>query len=187
MRKLKLQVQTTIDGFVTGPNGKLDWMTRIMSDDLKKYVNNLTDSVDTILMGRKMVDGFVNYWEGVKPDDEQYSFARKMVEKPKIVFSKTIKTSNWNNTTVENGDLTDVVNTLKNQSGKDIIVYGGAEFNASLVQANLIDEYYLSVNPVAIGQGRSIFSRLNRKFELVLVDSIRFDCGKVLLKYIPKH
>lgn len=102
MRKLKLQMQKTVDDFVGGPNGELDWMTWNWSDDIKNYITELTNSVDTILMGRKMTDGFVSYWTDFvknKPDDKSYPFAKKMVDYPKIVFTKTFDKSEWENTT----------------------------------------------------------------------------------------
>lgn len=80
MRKLKLQIQLSADGFAAGPNGELDWMVWDWSDDIKKYVNDLTDSVDTILLGRKMTEGFVSYWKDIvdnKPNDLQFPFAKK--------------------------------------------------------------------------------------------------------------
>src|SRR5438045_1973168 len=106
MRKLKLQVQMTVDGYVAGPNGELDWMTFTLDDKGRDHVNFLTNTSDTILLGRKMTDGFVNYWTSVldNPESPEYAFARKMVDIPKIVFSKTVKKSNWANTTVANGD-----------------------------------------------------------------------------------
>jgi dihydrofolate reductase len=195
MRKLKLQVQMTVDGFVGGPNGELDWMSFNWDDKIQKYVNELTDSVDTILLGRKMTDGFISYWTDVvaNPADPQYAFARKMVDKPKVVFTKTLDKSNWENTTIAKGDLAEEITKLKNKSSdqdggqvKDIIVYGGASFVSSLVKNNLIDEYHLFINPAAIGKGLSIFSTLNNKLNIKLVKSIGFDCGIVLNYYEPK-
>jgi len=116
MRKLKLQVQMTLDGFVGGPNGELDWMTWDMDDRIKKYILDLHDSVDTILLGRKMTEGFVYYWTDVvenKPDSPDFSLARKMVDIPKVVFTKTLDKSNWANTTLAKGDIVDEVNKLK--------------------------------------------------------------------------
>lgn len=76
-RKLKLQVQMSIDGFVAGPNGELDWITMDWDNKLKNYINDLTNSVSTILLGRKMTDGFINYWSNVvkNPDDPEYESA----------------------------------------------------------------------------------------------------------------
>lgn len=188
MRKLKLQVQMTVDGFVAGPNGELDWMTFDFDDKLSAFVTELTDSCDTILLGRKMTDGFVNYWESVleKPESPEYSFAEKMVNYPKIVFSRTLEESNWRNTTLANNELVEEVEKLKNSDGKDIIVYGGANFVSNLIKENLIDEYNLFINPTAIGKGLTIFGNLEDKFKLRLDKSQAFDCGVVVNKYHPK-
>ncbi len=90
MRKLKLQMQLSVDGFVAGPNGELDWMTWNWSDDIKKYVGDLTDSVDTILLGRKMTDGFVSHWTNVAADQIMMNMLlqKNLLNYPKIVFSK---------------------------------------------------------------------------------------------------
>ena len=175
----------SVDGFVGGPNGELDWMQWNWDDGIKKYVDDLTDSVDTILLGRKMTEGFISHWSNVvrNPSDPSYSFAKKMMDKPKFVFSKTLKESSWENTSVINDNFQKEIKNLKSQSGKDIIVYGGAGFVSSLVENNLIDEYYLFVNPTAIGKGLSIF---NGRTNLKLVKTILFDCGIVLLNYIPQ-
>lgn len=194
MRKLKLQVQLSLDGFVGRLDGGLDWMTWNWDDELKEFVNDLHDSVNTILLGRKMTDGFVSHWTSVvdKHDEstnelrENYAFAKRMVDIPKVVFSKTINKSQWSNTTVTNGDIADEVNNLKNQkSRKDIIVYGGASFVSSLIKNNLIDEYYLFVNPTAIGEGMPIFKEANGKINLNLVHSSSFNCGIVVNQYKP--
>ena len=180
--------------FVAGPNGELDWMTWNWSDDIKKYVNDLHDTVDTILLGRKMTDGFISHWASVveKRDEsskelrENYEFAKKMIDIPKVVFTKTLKTHTWINTTVAKGDLKIEVMKLKKKDGKDLIVYGGAGFVSSLVRENLIDEYYLFINPVILGNGLSIFNRLDKSMKLKLVASKAFDCGIILLHYIPE-
>src|SRR5712692_6445760 len=93
LRKLKLQVQMSVDGYIAGPNGEMDWLVWNWDDKLKKYVNELTESVDTILLGRKMTEGFISYWSDAmtKPDNPEYAFAKKMIETPKIVFTKTLK------------------------------------------------------------------------------------------------
>ena len=185
MRKLKLQVQMTIDGFVAGRGGELDWMTFEMDDKAKKYVTDLTDSSDTILLGRKMTDGFVNYWTSVldNPESDQYSFAQKMVNTPKIVFSKTVTESRWANTTVTNGDLVEEIEKLKQQDGQDIIVYGGANFVSNLIEKKLIDEFHIVINPAAIGRGLTIFGNLKNTLKLKFVQSTAFSNGKVANHY----
>src|SRR3989344_399233 len=187
MRKLKPQIQLTANGFVAGPAGELDWMLWDWDDELKQYVTGLTDSVGTILLGRKMTDGFVNHWANVasKPDNPEFSYGKKFTDMPKVVFTKTLAQSKWPNTIVANGNLNDEVLNLKKQKGKDLMVYGGAGFVSSLIKENLIDEYYLFVNPVAIKEGLTIFSNITNKFQLNLVDAKKFNCGIVLLRYKP--
>ena len=117
MRKLRLQVQISIDGCIAGPNNEMDWL--LWDDNYIKYLNEITESVDTIIMGRKMVDGFIPYWTEVmnKPDDPWNAFAKKMVEIPKVVFTKTLYKSEWTNTDIATGDLKDEITKLKNLDG----------------------------------------------------------------------
>ena len=100
MRKLKLQVQMSVDSYIAGPKGEMDWIISNWDDKLKKYVFELTETIDTIVLGRKMTDGFISYWSDVmtKPDDPSYAFGKKMIETPKVVFTKTLKKSQWINT-----------------------------------------------------------------------------------------
>lgn len=178
-------MQITLDGFVARPNGELDWMTWDWNDELKKHVNELTDSIDTILMGRKMTDGFISYWSNVKPESEEYPFAKKMIDIPKVVFTKTLDNHNWVNTKLAKENITEETNRLKKQKGKGIIVYGGAGFVSSLIKNNLIDEYHLFINPVAIGNGLAIFSNLDDILKLKLVKSKAFNSGIVKNYYEP--
>ena len=189
MRKLKIQVQMSMDGCIAGPNNEMDWLVWNWDEKLKEYVNKLHLPVDTILLGRKMTSDFISYWFDVinKPDDPEYSIAKKMVETPKIVFTKTLNKSEWPNTEIATGDLKEEITNLKSQEGGDIIVYGGASFDSSLIKENLIDEYYLFINPVAIGNGKTIFGDLKEVRKLSLVESIAFDSGIVLLHYEVKR
>jgi len=181
MRKLKLQVQMSVDGFVAGPEGQLDWMTEHDEGVIARIVQ-ITDSSDTILLGRKMTDGFIKYWESVQRDSPEYGFARKMVDTPKVVFSKTLKRVEGKNVRVETGDLVQAINELKGQRGKDIVVYGGATFVSELIAHDLIDELNIFVNPVAIGRGLRIFK--DRK-PLRLTGSKSYASGMVINTYEP--
>jgi len=175
----------SVDGFVAGPDGQLDWMTFDMDAKLLAFINHLTDTSDTILLGRKMTEGFVKYWEHVttQPKSPEYDFAQKMVAMPKVVFSKTVKKIEGKNVRVENGPLVEAVNRLKSQAGKDIVVYGGASFVSALIENRLIDELNLFINPVAIGKGLRIFSD---RTPLALVGSVAYACGIVVNSYTPK-
>jgi dihydrofolate reductase len=192
MRKLKLQMQITVDGFVGGPNGENDWVFIPGKQDpeaLQKTIDfgtELAAGCDTLLIGRKLAaSGFCGHWENVadnQPDNPWNAFAKLITDHRKIAFSSSETNLPGRNLEVENGDLATVIKSLKSQPGKDILVYGGADFVSSLVSLNLIDEYYLIVNPVAIGSGLSIFKE--RKV-LELESSIAFKSGKVINKYLP--
>ena len=103
-----------------------------------------------------------------------------------MVFTKTLNKSEWPNTEIATGALKDEITKLKSQEGGDIIVYGGASFDSSLIKENLIDEFYLFINPVAIGNGKTIFKDLKEISKFALIESIAFDSGTVLLHYEVK-
>lgn len=178
----------SLDGYVAGPNGELDWQFLPGSTpdpDSFKAVVDIAESSDIILLGRKMTQEFVEYWQNVvdnQPDSPMHSFAQTMVNTRKISFSRTGKDITGRNLEMENGDLFTVVNALKQEDGKDLLVYGGADFVSSLIDFNLIDEYYIIRNPVAIGAGLSIFKE--RRI-LNLTSATSYKSGKILNKYLP--
>lgn len=185
MRKLKLQVQISVDGFIAGPSGEMDWMTLPWTDDLNSYVNDIVGPVDTIVLGRKLAEGFIPYWAAVaaNPDDPEVESGKKFTNTHKVVFTKTLEASAWDNTVLAKGDLVDEITKLKNQDGKDIYACGGATFVSVLIKHGLIDEFHLFVNPVVLGKGMAIFNELDRKQTLVLESSTAFACGIVGLRY----
>ncbi len=189
MRKLKLQVQTTIDGFIAGADGEMDWMQFPWTEDVTNYVKQITEPVDTILLGRKLAEGFIPHWESVSknPSDPDFEGGVKYTTTPKVVFTKTLDKSIWDNTILAKGDLEEEVNKLKSQTGKDIIVYGGGTFVTSLIKAGLIDEFHLFINPSAIGNGMTIFKGRERKQKMNLKLAQQFDNGIALLCYELKN
>lgn len=186
MRKVKLQVQVSVDGFVGGPNGEMDHLVWNWDDALKKYVTDLTDESDTIIMGSVLYQGMSGYWPAIPPENEEYVFAQKMNNYAKVVFSSSLKGDlTWNNSRLAAGDPASVIRGLKEQPGKDILVYGGARFVSGLIRENLIDEYHLFVNPVAIGKGLTIFGSVEGKFKLELAGVQGFACGIAVVQYRP--
>lgn len=179
MRKLKLQVQISIDGFIAGINGEMDWMVWNWDQKLKEYVIAITESVDCIVLGRKLAQGFIPHWAS-HPEEEG---AEKINNTPKVVFTKTLVKSEWDNTVLAKGDLVKEIIKLKKQDGKDIIVYGGANFVSALLKHRLIDDLHLFINPTAKGHGMTIFKELDSKQNFHLVKSTAFECGIVVLNY----
>ena len=189
MRKVKLQMQMTLDGFVCGANGEMDWMLCGGDEVLKKYILDLTNSADTILLGRKTGEGMAVYWPTVasnpESSDEDFFMAEKLSDTPKIVFSKSVSAINWVNVTVCS-NIVEEVKELKEQKGKDILIYGGASIVASFIKENLIDEYHLFVNPVAIGKGKPIFNERTGTLKLKLVKATTSSVGITILFYEPE-
>jgi dihydrofolate reductase len=165
MRKLKLQMQITADGYVAGPQGQLDWMTFNMDAPLLAFINELTDSSDTILLGRKMTPG-VRQLLGGCARHARWSSDRVRAE------------DGW----YPEGGIQEEGRreAAQEPSGRNIIVYGGAKFVSSLIQHDLIDELNLFVNPVAIGEGLRVLS--GRK-ALKLHRSVAYACGIVVNTY----
>jgi dihydrofolate reductase len=189
MRKIKLQMQLSLDGFVSGPEGEMDWMVWEWDETLKNYVAGLTNSADTFLMGRATGEGMAVYWPTVTSNPESKEEEKWMAEKlnnlPKIVFSKTVTHINWTNVRVAN-DIIEEVRELKKEPGKDILIYGGAGIVSSFIRENLIDEYHLFINPVIIGKGKAIFNNTRQTMPLKLVDTIKSNTGIIILQYVPE-
>ena len=118
MRKLKLQVQTTVDGYMGGPNGEMDWTTVPWTDDISAYTDALTQPVDRIVLGRKLAEGFIPAW-AAGPAGEEQSSIDWMNNTAKVVISNTLTESLWENAVVAGGDLVETVNRLKAESGGD--------------------------------------------------------------------
>lgn len=184
LRKLKLQMQMSINGFVAGPKGEMDWMVWNWDQRLKDYVSDLTRPVDCIVLGRVLAEGFIPAWKESVEKDPADEFARKMNGTPKLVFSKTPSATKWDRATFAKGPLAEEINALKAASGGDLIAYGGSTLASELIRHALIDEYYLFVNPTALRDGMPIF-REPALVSMKLSSAVAFDCGIVCLKYVP--
>ena len=179
MRKLKLQIQTSIDGFIAGPKGEMDWMVWDWDAELKEYVKEITEPVDLIVLGRKLAEGFIPHWAS-HPDEEG---ADKINGTPKVVFSKTLAKSIWENAVLAKGPLVDEINALKKQDGKDIIAYGGGGFASSLIKEALIDDIHIFINPTAITSGMTLFRGTKSHLKYQLQKAKAFPCGIVVVHY----
>ncbi|HKS06238.1 MAG TPA: dihydrofolate reductase family protein [Gemmatimonadaceae bacterium] len=185
MRNLKLQVQMTVDGYIAGPKGEMDFFTWNWGDDIKKYVGDLVRPIQTVVLGRKVAEGFIPHWEGVAkdPKHEEYGAGRKFTDCEKVVFSKTLVKSPWERTVIAKGDLAQEINTLKRKGDGDLFAYGGSQFVGSLIESDLVDDYYVFINPVVAGKGMPIFDRLKATRQLEVVETKPFSCGIVMVHY----
>jgi dihydrofolate reductase len=187
MRRAKLQMHISLDGFVEANTGGTSFKSD--TDELKDfYIQNL-ENTDNILLGRKSAEEFISYWEVIaaNPADRYHELAKLLTDIPKVIFSRTTITAEektkWNNSTVAEADFVAGVKNLKAKAGKDIMVYGGYTLVSSLIQHDLIDDYYLLTYPVALGNGKPIFDKVEKGFSLKLQGSRIFPGGPVLLHY----
>jgi dihydrofolate reductase len=185
VRTFKLQVQTSVDGYMAGPNGEMDWMTFPWTDDLNAYVDAITEPVDCIVLGRKLAEGFIPAW-AAGPEGEDRATIDWMNNTPKVVISNSLTESPWENAIVTGGDLSDSVNKLKARPGGDMITYGGGTLVSDLIGKGLLDELHLFVNPTAIGAGMPVFPNVGARHDLRLVGARPFDCGITALHFAPR-
>jgi dihydrofolate reductase len=186
VRKTKLQLQISVDGYMAGPSGEMDWLTIPWTDDLNSYVDDIWKPVDTIVLGRKLAEGFIPAWEA-GPEGEDQASIDKMNDTPKVVITNSLTESPWKNAVVAGGDLTEIVGELASRPGGDIMVAGGGTLVRGLIAEGLLDELHLFVNPAAIGAGMPVFPRLDTNQTLRLVASRSFDCGITALHLEPER
>jgi dihydrofolate reductase len=187
MRKVILFMHVSLDGFVCGPHDEMDWTT--MNDDQigKFLIPDLQKTVDTMLVGRVLYQGFEQYWPSVpenpKSPAELIEFAHWMADTPKVVFSNTLEEVNWKNSSLAKADPTATVQQLKKQPGGDMVIFGGAMLAAHFVKNNLVDEYRIKLEPVALGKGKSLYKDIADRINLKLINSKAFDSGVTGLYY----
>jgi dihydrofolate reductase len=186
MRKLKLQMHLTLDNYVNMEDGgkNFKWDHEV----IEFCAHNLED-VDTILLGRKTADELIPFWDEVatNPNHEDFILGKRISEIPKLVFSNSVTHNQWKNTSMLKGDLNDEISKLKKSEGMNILVYGGASFASSLVQANLVDEFYFLLNPLCLGKGATIFKKDEEVQTFTFLESKPFPCGTIMLSYKPNY
>lgn len=172
MRRLKLQVQATLDGYMGGANGEMDWMLPAFTPDLGAHITGIMTGVDTIVLGRRLAEGFIPHW-AARPEHEPDEAIDFMNVSHRVVVSRTLASSPWDNATI--APSLDAVATLKDTPGGDLIAYGGATLVAGLIEAGLVDELHLFVHPVSIGAGLPVFGHGRHDFSVIA--TTRFDGG----------
>jgi len=185
MRKLIFFMHTSLDGFVAGLNGEMDWIN--IDDAMFDFVATMTNKADTALYGRVTYEMMQSYWPtaGEQPNaskhDKEHSAWYNKVSK--VVLSKTISEKGLDNTKVIGDQLADNINKIKKQDGKNILIFGSPTASHSLLSLGLIDEFWLFVNPIILGKGMPLFKNLTWTTKLNLIESKTFACGVIALHY----
>ncbi|MFB6453827.1 dihydrofolate reductase family protein [Chitinophaga sp. Hz27] len=180
MRKIVLNLAVTLDGFIEGPNGEVDWC--IMDDDMD--FGQFIDSVDTIFYGRVSYDAWGNYQPQSNVTPAEMEMWQGIHAKKKYVFSRQQRHDN--RATFISADIEQQVAAIKQQSGKDIWLYGGASLIKTFIHAGLIDVYKVSVHPVVLGTGKPLFEDVKHRIGLKLTGTKVFKSGVVELTYEPE-
>ncbi|CAN5430631.1 dihydrofolate reductase family protein [soil metagenome] len=185
MRKLIFFMHTSLDGFVAGLNGEMHWIN--VDEAMFDFVATMTDQSDCALYGRVTYEMMQSYWpkageqpNASKHDIEHSAWYNKV---SKIVLSKTIHEAGLHNTKVISDQLSDNINKLKQQKGKNIIIFGSPGASQSLLNEGLIDEFWLFVNPIILGQGMPLFKDITGTTKLKLAESKTFASGVIALHY----
>jgi dihydrofolate reductase len=185
MRKLVVSMNVSLDGYMSGPNCELDWHFKSWTKEMGIVLCEQLSQADTILLGRITYTGMAKYWQGRYEDPgcsaEDFAFASMMNSYSKVVVSKTISTAQWGNTTLVKRNIVGAVGKLKQQPGKDIIIYGSGKLVASLIE--LVDEFRLWLHPVVLGSGKPLFREVFQQLNLRLISTERFNTGVVVLVY----
>jgi dihydrofolate reductase len=179
----------SLDGFAGGPNGELDFLT--YDDELAQYADELVKTVGSPMYGRTTYQLMEGYWPTVltKPNAPKQALqhAQWVQNVPKIVFSKTLNEVTWNNTTLIKDNVAEEVKKLKQEPGKDLVIFGSPGLSATFMHLGLIDEYRLTVHPVILGNGISVFRNNTTKSTLKLLDTKTLKSGVITLHYATKR
>jgi dihydrofolate reductase len=185
MRNLIFFMHTSLDGFVAGLNGEMDWIK--LDEDMFDFVATMTENADTALYGRVTYQLMESYWPkaGEQPNATKHDIIHSTWynKVSKVVLSKTINEAGLINTKVISDQLKDNINKIKKQEGKNILIFGSPAASNSLLKLGLIDEFWLFVNPILLGQGKPLFKDINESIKLKLAETKTFACGVIALHY----
>jgi len=186
MGKIISFMHISLDGFVAGSNGEMDWIK--INDEIFDFVGKRISTGNTALYGRKTYEMMEGYWPTAaeKPNaskhDKEHSKWYSKVHK--VVLSQSLKNVKLANTTIISEHLSEEINAVKQQTPNDILLFGSPTATHALIQQNLIDGYWLFVNPVILGKGIPLFKDVQEKTALQLIGSHTFDCGVIELNYL---
>jgi dihydrofolate reductase len=184
-RKIISFMHISLDGFVAGPNGEMNWIK--VDEEIFDHVGKRISEGDTALYGRVTYQMMESYWPtaGQEPNASKHDIEHsKWYSKVhKVVLSRTMKDAELANTTIISDNLSDSINEIKQSAGPDILLFGSPTATHSLIQLNLIDGYWLFVNPIILGQGIPLFADIKEKIKLNLLSTHQFNSGVTELNY----
>ena len=181
MRKVILANLVSVDGYFEGPKKELDWFN--VDSEFLEQAEETLNFADILLFGRITYEHMASYWPTAEAIKNDPIIAKKMNSLSKIVFSKTLEKAKWENTKLVKENIIGEILILKQQPGKDIVIFGSSDLSVYLMQADLIDEFRIFINPIALGGGKTLFKSINKRYNLKLLNVKTFKSGNVLLCY----
>jgi len=185
MRKILFFMLTSLDGYFEGTNRELDWHN--VDDEFNDLAIEQLNSVDILLFGRVTYAMMASFWPTPFAIETDPIVAEKMNSKPKIVFSKTLTNAEWQNTRLVKTNFAEEISKLKQQPGRDLIIFGSSDLAVTFLRAGLLDEIRILVNPLILGNGKSLFKGFDQKLNLKLLKTRAFRNGNMLLHYQPTY
>jgi Dihydrofolate reductase len=185
MRKLVLFMHVSLDGYASDLNGGLDWIP--YNEELEKYAEEVVAEVGSPVYGRTTYRMMESYWPTVldNPDASRHDMehAKWVQDVKKIVISSTLDKAEWNNTTLIKDNIAEEIKALKEQPGKNLVIFGSPGAAKTLLELGLIDEFMLTICPVILGRGKSVFDGANEKINLKLLSSRTLKSGIIAARY----
>lgn len=179
----------SLDGFVAGPKGEMDWIK--VDEEIFDHVGKRISETDTALYGRRTYQMMENYWPNAadQPNASQHDIEHSKWYKNahKVVLSKTMKDPDLNNTTLISDNVSQSLNNIKQTPGSEILLFGSPTATHFLIQEDLIDGYWLFVNPIILGEGIPLFTDIKNKIKLNLLSTRPFACGVTELSYVVER
>ncbi len=189
MRKIIVTMWMTLDGFIAGPNGEMDWVGAFYDEAMGNYEYDLVSAADTLLLGRVTYQSFASAWPHVPENPNapkgEVEYAHRLNAMRKIVFSRTLSHAEWNNSTLLKEIVPEDISKMKQEPGRDMVIYGSASIVRALTNLGLIDEYQLLVHPIILGSGKPLFKDIEHRVNLKLVNTRTHPSGVVILHYQP--
>jgi dihydrofolate reductase len=186
MRRLMVFNNISLDGYFTDANSDMSWAHKNADEEWNKFTSENASGGGVLLFGRKTYDLMASFWPTKQAYDMMPEVAEGMNNLPKVVFSRTMDKAEWNNTKLVKDNIVEEVSRMKSESGDDMIIMGSGTIVSQLTQARLIDEYQLTVHPLVLGSGRTLFEGIKQQLPLKRVNSRTFGNGNVLLTYVPE-
>jgi dihydrofolate reductase len=178
--------QVTLDGYFAGTGGDIGWAHKAEQDvEWQAFVAGNATAGGVLLFGRVTYELMASFWPTPSAIENLPALARQMNDLPKVVFSRTLDKASWNNTRLVRGDLAAEIRQMKHEPGSDMAILGSGSIVSQLADLGLIDEFQIVVNPVVLGQGRTMFDGIGHTLDLRLIKTRVFGNGNVLLCYEP--